>query len=215
MNSKISRTNSEAKFGSNFGTSECNLKHSWTARILYYFYPFVIALCVDWVCNEHFLIVGIIKHWKSQCGKMQTWICHKSDTYRHMSEIGLDLHNFQTTVIFKISSFGNFVMVVLCYKALIACNKQWQKVYMPIRSQHTTWLPWRSILFCKHMHGFCTDYSGIVSKLMSSQRTIFNVCVCNVLGRLWAQVGHPGRISETSLPFVAQSVYLFSDLLLA
>ena len=65
------------------------------------------------------------------------------------------------------------------------------------------------------MHGFCTDYSGIVSKLMSSQRTIFNVCVCNVLGRLWAQAGHPGRISETSLPFVAQSVYLFSDLLFA
>ena len=132
---------------------------SWTARILYYFYPFVIALCVDWVCNEHFLIVGIIKHWKSQCGKMQTWICHKSDTYRHMSEIRLDLHNFQTTVIFKISSFGNFVIVVLCYKALIACNKQWQKVYMPIRSQYTTWLPWRSILFCKHMHGFCLALS--------------------------------------------------------
>ena len=64
------------------------------------------------------------------------------------------------------------------------------------------------------MHGFCRDYSGIASKLISSQRPIFNVCVCNVLGRLWAQAGHPGRISETSLPFVAQSVYFFSNVCL-
>ena len=140
---------------------------------------------------------------------------HESVTnLTHVSKIGLNLHNFQTTGIFKISSFGNFAMVVLCYKALIACDKQWQKVYMPIRSRYTTWLPWRTILFCKHMHGFCTDYSGIATKLMSSQRTIFNVCVCNVLGRLWAQAGHPGRISETSLPFVAQSVYFFSNICL-
>ena len=26
--------------------------------------------------NEYFLIVGSIKHWKSQCGKMQIRICH-------------------------------------------------------------------------------------------------------------------------------------------
>ena len=38
-----------------------------------------------------------------------------------------------------------------CYKALIAGNKKWQKVHVPIRSRWPTWLPWRTILFCKHV----------------------------------------------------------------
>ena len=45
---------------------------------LCYFYPFEIALSVDWVVLvlNIFLIACIIKHWKSQCWKMLRRICH-------------------------------------------------------------------------------------------------------------------------------------------
>ena len=38
-------------------------------------------------------------------------------------------------------------------KALIhvACNQQWQKVLLLIRSRYPTWLSWTMILFCKHV----------------------------------------------------------------
>ena len=137
-----------------------------------------------WLSNEYLFVVSSIKHWKSRCGKMQTPICHF-----YYLNIHLKCHkfadNFKTTGVFKISSYGNFVMTLFCalnlgkksqlsqcFKALITWNKQWQTVRMPIRSCYTTSLPWRTVLFCKHVIFVRTIY-WMASKLMSSHRTIF------------------------------------------
>ena len=47
-------------------------------QFLRHFYAFVIAnMCwLSCASNECFLIIDSIKHWKSQCGKIQTQICH-------------------------------------------------------------------------------------------------------------------------------------------
>ena len=63
--------------------------------------------------NEYFLIVCSIKYWKSQCGKMQTRICHF-----YCVNIQLKyhiLHKFKTRAFLKfLLQYSNFVTTFAC-----------------------------------------------------------------------------------------------------
>ena len=51
--------------------------------------------------NEYFLIVCCIKHWKSQCGKMRTWICHYVNTQlSSLTWMYLQIDKLKSTAVF-------------------------------------------------------------------------------------------------------------------
>ena len=55
--------------------------NSWIglAKLIDLLFPSIHNCFMCWLSfthNEYILIIGSIKHWKSQCGKMQTRICH-------------------------------------------------------------------------------------------------------------------------------------------
>ena len=107
-----------------------------------------------------FFIVGRIKHWKSQCGKMQILLC------KHSINNVTNLHNFETTGI-SINYYNSprtvsvkvLTLPVVTEQTLPAIRdlkhltimRQKVHVAVPIRSCYTTWLPSRTILFCMHM----------------------------------------------------------------
>ena len=93
-------------------------------EFLCYFYPFIIAnMCwLSFTGNELFLIIGSIKHSKSQCGKMETRICYFC--YVNIQLKCHKLHNL--TCIFKISCYGNFVMTNVCLIQARNYNSPWE-----------------------------------------------------------------------------------------
>ena len=136
-------------------------------KFLCYFYP----LCwLSFTSNEYFLIVCSIKHWKSQCGKMHTRICHfyyENIKLKYPGTVSVEVLRPPNQPYLQPRSQGSLLPALSCSVGRVVTLGTrlpyllWQCTGRSRYTNYTTWLPRGTILFLIDIRSLvtCCDVS--------------------------------------------------------
>ena len=136
-------------------------------KFLCYFYP----LCwLSFTSNEYFLIVCSIKHWKSQCGKMHTRICHfyyENIKLKYPGTVSVEVLRPPNQPYLQPRSQGSLLPALSCSVGRVGTLGTrlpyllWQCTGRSRYTNYTTWLPRGTILFLIDIRSLvtCCDVS--------------------------------------------------------